>query len=202
MPDESPIPTPLIIPNTVEVVMHAQRSGNERCNVIHYGYTGAPPVESELDTLCQEVETTIIEEQEDHTSQGTHWYKVVAYDLGDPAGAFHERSVTRLGIGGSDVNSWQTAFCLSKRSGRRGRSAHGRYYNFDIPKDNIGEDELNLTIYPSIGDQAARMLEPRVGGRFLPVVASRKLLTTQRFTSVTWDSKMDSQDRRSKARGN
>jgi len=202
MPEEGPDPSPsLIIPNVVEVVCHATRSGAERANVFHYLYSGTPPVEAELATLAQEVETTIIEEQEDHTSAGTTWYKITCFDMGSLTGAFHERSVLRLAVADSNVNSWQTAYCLSKRSGLRGRSNHGRYYNFDVPKNHILEDELVLPIIPSINDQAARMLEPRVGGRFLPAIASRKNHTAVRMTSITFDPKVDSQDRRSKGHG-
>ena len=199
--EEGPLPVPFIIPGCVEVVTHAQSNGNERCNVFHYGYTGSAPVASELESLLADWEASVIEAQEDLTWVGTTYYKAVARDLGDTAGAYAERSMFRIGADGNAATSSQVSLCLSKRSGLRGRSRHGRFYIFDVTDPFFDHDTLNVVYLPLLNNLAENLLETRLSGRFVPVIASRKHLNWVPIRSITWDFTVDTQRRRIPGRG-
>lgn len=202
MPEETgPIPVPFVIPNCVEIVTHAQSGGNERANVCHYSYTGVSPSASELEALCNEWESSVIDAQDDVTHVSSTFYKITARDLGDPVGAFAEKSIFRVGADASSGNSSQVSLCLSKRSGRRGRSNHGRFYLFDTADQLFDKDVLNVVFLPLLNNLAENLLEPRQSGRFLPAIASRKHLTTIQIRSFTWDFTVDTQRRRVPGRG-
>jgi hypothetical protein len=196
-----PAPVPVILADTVEVVMFAERANQSRCNVIHYHYTGGAPTTAELSSLCDEIDTQLIEEYEDFISVGTVWTRILARDMASLSGAMFEKQITRLGAGGSQAAPSNVSLCLSKRSGRRGRSNHGRFYIFDCPEDMFNGDTLNPGYLPSIGDLARELLETRVAGRFTPAIASRKNGDSLPFNSVTWDQVADSQRRRLPLRG-
>jgi len=192
---------PLIMVDTVEVVLFAERASQARCNVIHYHYTGTPPTTGELSSLCDELESQLIEEYEDFVCAGSVWTRILARDMASVSGAMFEKQITRLSAGGSQVSPSNVSLCLSKRSGARGRSNHGRFYIFDCPEDMFNGDTLNPGYLPAIGDLAREMLEVRVGGRFTPAIGSRKHGDSLPFNSVTWDQVADSQRRRLPGRG-
>jgi len=200
MPDGT-IPVPLIIPGCVEIVTFAARDSNERRNVFHYAYTGTAPTAGELETLLEQWELSVIEAQEDLTHNNTVFYKALARDLGDPAGAFAERSMFRIGVDTNDAAPSSVSLCMSKRSGLRGKSRHCRFYLFDLSDNFFSKDNTNLGYLPLLNNLAENLLEHRMSERFVPCIASRKHLETYPIRSFTWDFTVDSQRRRISGRG-
>jgi hypothetical protein len=186
---------------TVQVEMRAQRGTNERRNIIHYFYSGARPTAGELSSLCDFVESNIIEEYEDFVCFGTRWYEIVATDFADLGGATFTKSVNRLSAGGSQVAPGNVSLCITKHCNRRGRSFRGRFFVMDCPEDMFNGDDLNPGYIPVINDMTAKMLLSAVGGRFTPSVGSRKLGGSTPISSYTYDTIADSQRRRLQGRG-
>jgi len=198
------MPTPEVfhpMAGTVEIVMFAQRSGEERRNVIHYQYGGSRPTTTELTNLCNDVVANILNEQEDVASLGTTWYQVTARDMHDQFGNMVTVPCNRLSTGGTDVLPGAVSFCLSKRTSLPGRSFRGRFYLFDLDEAASNGDDLNPLMNVPLGELAVEMLTPRQSGRFAPAVGSRTRAQSQKMLSITWDQIMDTQVRRGKGRG-
>lgn len=192
---------PVILIQTVEVELRAERSGQARRNVIHYFYLGGRPTAAELDQLLLEVENGIIQEQEDLSVLGTRWYEAVATDMHDINGIQRTRSMNRQAAGGTQVFPGAVSLCLSKRTSRRGQSYRGRFFLFDLPEDFFNGDDLNPIYIPGINELVAQLILPRVSGRFFPAVGSRKWSGSTPFNVMTYDLISDTQVRRGKARG-
>lgn len=192
------------VTETVEVVMFASRSGQERRNVIHYKYGllgGGRPTVTELTNLLNDVIGSIINEQEDCTSIGTTWYKVSARDIHDEFGAVAEVNTTRVGSLVGNVMPGAVSICMSKRSGIPGRSKRGRFYLFDLDEASINGDDIAPAFNVPMTELAQALLLPRQGSRFIPCIASKRLGTSVPMTSMTWDQVSDTQVRRGKGRG-
>lgn len=188
---------------TVEVVLFASRSGQERRNVIHYRYAdGSPrPTVTELNNLLNDVELNIIDQQEDLTVLGTTWYQITARDMEDVNGAVATKSVNRVGAIPGNVLPGSVAFCLSKRTARAGRSYRGRFYMFDLDEAFFNGDDLNPTVITAINELVTALITPRQGNRFVPAVGSRKWGGSTPITAITYDTIADTQVRRGKGRG-
>jgi len=186
---------------TVEVVLKAVRSGEERRNVIHYRYSGARPTSSELASLCAGVEATIIDAYEDFVCIGTTWYEITANDVEDAGGATASRSITRVAAGGLQVFPGQVSFVLTKRTGLRGRSFRGRFYCIDLPEDFFNGDDFNPAYSAVVNNLAAKLMQFQVSGRFIPSVGSRALGGSTPIQSITYDYISDTQRRRGKGHG-
>jgi hypothetical protein len=188
---------------TVEVVLFASRSGEERRNVIHYRYgDGSPrPSATELTNLGNDVIGSIIDQYEDFVVLGTTWYKVSVRDVEDANGAYVEIATNRVSAGGSQVMPGGVSLCLSKRTARAGRSFRGRFYLIDCDESMFNGDDLNPAFIPAIDELATALLLPRQAGRFLPSVGSRKLGGSTPMASITYDRVADYQRRRGKGRG-
>jgi len=189
------------ISNTVEVKLYAQRSGRLRLNVFHYRYNNPPPSSAELASLCTEIEGGIVQEYEDFISLGTQWYQIVATDIATSGGATATRSINRLSAGPVDDFPGNVSYVLSKRTGTTGRSARGRFYLIYLPEDFFNGDNFNPFYAATVNDLVFQLLQPRVGGRFTPAVASRTQGISRPITAITSDGVADSQRRRLTGRG-
>lgn len=192
---------PVVITNTVEVVMEASRGGRERRNIIHYKWSGTAPTVAELETLSQEVADNIINSQQAVTCVGTSWSRVTATDLHGPGGATASVSIFRTGTVNGAAAPGNVAFALSKRTGFRGPRFRGRIYLFDLPEGGITDDTLDIGMLPLVTNFGGELMFSRVGGRFVPAVASRTGGFSTNLQSITFDLTSDSQRRRLTGRG-
>lgn len=187
--------------NVVEVVLFAERSGEERRNVIHYNYSGTRPSSGEMLNLLNDVETDIIQYYEDFVALGTRWYQLTARDMTDENGAIASKSINRISAGPVDNLPGAMSLCLTKRTARPGRSFRGRFYLIDLPEDIFNGDDLNVTFIPAINTLITHLLLVRQAGRFTPAVGSRKLQGGTAIQAITYDLVADTQTRRGKGRG-
>jgi len=190
------------VAKTVEVVLKAERSGEQRRNVIHYKYTGDNPSASELQGLLNELEGGVIQEYEDFVSLGTRWYELTARDIDNEFGLQVARSINRLSAGPIDNMPGAVSFVLTKRTDLAGRRNRGRFYLIDLPEDFFNGDDLNIFYIPVINELATQLLASRgLGARFRPAVASKTYGTSEYITAITYDLVADTQRRRGKNRG-
>jgi len=193
--------TPAYMLATVETVLKASRSGQQRRNVIHWRYSGARPSTSELSQLNDEIRDHIIDAQEDFTSLGTVWYEITSTDIEDSSGLQVTSSINRLAVGPVNNLPGAVSHCLTKRTNQRGRSKRGRFYLFDLPEDYFNGDDFN-TFYVSVVNRLCNeLLSARVGSRFLPAVGSRLLSGSTPLQAMSYDYVADTQVRRGKGRG-
>jgi hypothetical protein len=190
------------VAGTVEVVLFAQRSGQERRNVIHYQYGGTRPTVAELTNLANDMAADVIGAQKNLVCAGTDWYQVTCRDIHDQFGNMVAIPVSgQGGTGGTNVLPGDSSVCMSKRSGLPGRSFRGRFYLFDIDESYSNGDDLNPLINIFMTDLASKLLTVRQAGRFTPAIASKLRGQSTKMTSMTWDQVMDTQVRRGKGRG-
>jgi len=189
------------ITNTVEVKLYAQRGGRLRLNVFHYGYDLGPPNAVELAALAVDIENGIVDKYEDFVALGTQWYQIVLTDIDSAGGATHTRSINRIAVGSTEDLPGNCSYVLSKRTGATGRSKRGRFYLIDLPEEFFNGDLINPAIIFAVNQLAAQLLLPRQAGRFVPVVASPTLGTSQVITAITHDGVADAQRRRLTGRG-
>lgn len=192
---------PAYMLNTVEVVTKAERYGEQRRNVFHYRYLSGRPTLAQLTQLCLEVESGIIDKQEDFCSLGTTWFEIQATDIHDGAGLQFARPITRLAVGPVNNLPGACSHCLTKRTANRGRSKRGRFYLFDLAEDYANGDDVNPLYIGVITQLCNELFAPRVSGYFLAAVGSRTLSGSTPITSMTFDMIMDTQTRRGKNRG-
>lgn len=194
--------TPVVILDTVEVVMEANRGGRERRNVIHYGYNGFVPSVGQLEALCNEVANNVINSQQAITCDPTLWNRVTATDLRSGGlGATASVSIYRVGTFVGACAPGNVALCLTKRSGIRGPSHRGRFYMFDLPEGGLDDDTVTLGMLPYLTNLSGELQYTRVGGIFYPAIASRVIGLCYPIQSITFDLITDSQRRRLTGRG-
>lgn len=182
--------------------MSAERSGEERKNIIHYEYQpNTLPSEAEMQALAVEVANNIINAQQPITCIGTNWIEVKVSEMSTAGGLVHTEPIFRAGTAGGGVLPGNSSHCLTKRTGFRGGSFRGRFYLFDLPESYFSGDDLELPILPWVTTLATKIFEPRVGGRFLPVVGSETIHAGTLINAITFDLVADSQRRRLKKRG-
>jgi len=190
------------IAQCVEVVLSAERSGEERKNIIHYKYpSGVLPDESEMHALAVEIGDHIINSQQILTCIGTNWIEIKVSEMSTAGGLVHTVPIFRSGLAAGGNLPGNSAHCLTKRTGFRGGTFRGRYYLFDMPESYFNGDDLELPILPWVTGLANELLFPRVGGRFVPVVGSKTIHAGTIINGITFDLVADSQRRRLKKRG-
>lgn len=187
--------------NTVEVKLFAQRGGKLRLNVFHYGYDLGPPNALELSALAADIETFIVDKYEDFVAVGTQWYQIVLTDISTATGATWTRAINRVSAGSLDDLPGNCSYVLSKRTGAQGRSKRGRFYLIDLPEDFFNGDLINPFVISAVNSLIGQLVLPRQAGRFVPVVASPTLGTSQAIVAITHDGVADSQRRRLTGRG-
>lgn len=193
--------TPVIMANTAQVEIWYERSGQERRNVIHFNDSGSGFTAADLTQLASEVETQIVSKMLPLAAQGTRFYNVRATDIRTPTGPQVDDSFSHMSTGGLQVLPANSSFCLSKHTLVRGRSYQGRFYLADLSEDFFNGDYLNPIYVPGINDLATQLLSTRVSGKFKPAVGSRKLLSSTKMQSISYDFTADSQRRRLPGRG-
>ena len=192
------------VTETVELVSFAERSGQARRNVEHYKYSlaaGPRPTAAELTTLAGEWVNQVLDFQEDLTVVGTIWTKVTVRDIHDSTGAAIEFPTTRAASMVGSVLPGAMSFCLSKRSGIPGPRNRGRFYLFDLEDAFFAGDDLNVVFIGAINNLVTRLMAPRVGGRFIPCIASKRSAASVPWISTVYDLVADTQTRRGKGRG-
>jgi len=188
------------IANCVEVVIKAERSGEERRNVIHYEYT-ADPTASSMTALANGVKDSIVTPCANITCIGTTWNAIQVTNVDAPNSLQIEVPMSISGLAGGGVLTGNASHCLTKRSNLVGRSMRGRFYLFDLFESYCNGDDVELAMIPWINLIASGLTQNQVGGIYKPVVGSRLLQAGTEFHSVSYDFIMDSQYRRLKKRG-
>jgi len=186
---------------TVEVVLSAERNGEERKNIIHYRYTGALPTEAEMESLALGVQSTIIQAQKALSCIGTNWIEIKVSEMSTAGGLVHSKSIFEAGVAMDGVLPGNSSHCLTKRTGFRGASFRGRFYLFDLPEDYFNGDDVELVMLPWATAIANALLTPHVSGKFLPAVGSEAIGGSTLINAITFDLVADSQRRRLKKRG-
>lgn len=205
MPEEGDLPLtfhPMFF--TVEVVLFAQKNGNERRNVIHYHYTGAAPSVAELTNLLNDLDGGMFVNNlyPGLVATGTTWYLLTARDAAAATGAVAAKTVNHpSSYGGAQADNSNVSLCLTKRTGVPRRYARGRFYMIDCPENEFVDDTLQNIYLPGLTLFAAALMASRVSGRFIAAVGSRKYTGSTPITSIDWDFTADSQYRRLKSRG-
>jgi len=186
---------------TVEVVLSAERGGEERENVIHYRYSGALPTAAELNTLCTELVNNLLPVCAVLAVVGTNWVKIKASEMSTAGGLVQEQTVFVPGVALGGVLPGNVSHCLTKRTSFRGPSFRGRFYLFDLAEAYFTGDDVEIALLPFITGLGNALLTSRVGGKFTPAVGSDAIGGSTIFNAVTFDLIADSQRRRLKKRG-
>lgn len=190
------------IVDTVECVLSAERSGEERKNIIHYRYpTGQLPSELQMSQLAQEIANGVINVNQGVVCVGTNWIEVKVSEMSTAGGLVHAEPIFRAGTAGGGVLPGNSSHCLTKRTGFRGPSFRGRYFLFDLPESYFAGDDVEIGLLPWITNICNELLLPRVGGIFTPAVGSETLHASTLINRMTFDLVADSQRRRLKKRG-
>lgn len=189
------------IASCVEVVLKAERSGEERRNVIHYEYTTVVGLEDNMVLLAEELRDDLLSAQAIITCGGTTWNAIQVTNVDVENSLQIELPVNVSGTAGGGVLTGNAAHCLTKRSNLTGRSKRGRFYLFDLPEAYANGDDVEFVMIPWINGVANALTANRVGGIFKPVIGSRLLHAGTEYHSISYDFIMDSQYRRLKKRG-
>lgn len=189
------------IDKCVEVVLKAERSGEERRNVIHYEWSTSVGLEANMIQLAEELRDGLLPFQAILTCIGTVWNAIQVTNVSEPNSLQIELPVNQTGVAAGGVLTGNASHCLTKRSNLTGRSMRGRFYLFDLPEAYANGDDVEMVFIPWINNVVNELTSARVGGIFRPVIGSRKLHAGTTFQSMTYDFIMDSQYRRLKKRG-
>jgi hypothetical protein len=187
---------PIIMLQTVEARLIAERDGEARVNVIHFRYSTSGVTGGQLAQLASDIEDVIIDAQEDMVVVGTTWNSIEVQDMAVPNGLQHVRSINRQGVGGLQVMPGNVSFVLSKKTAQSGRSFQGRFYLFDMGEDFFNGSLLNPSYIDSVDALAAALLQPLASNAFVPAVGSRLLQGSTPITSIVYNDVVDTQRRR------
>lgn len=145
-----------------------------------------PPTEPELLNLATEVYSVMVPKFQ------TFWHNTVQtvecyarnYDVQFAPEATYTPPAPSVGSRGGEAIAAQVALALTKRTGVTGPSRHGTMILSGFAEADVNGDVVVGNIVTGAASLATSILTDRVGGRFIPALASFKLGTRFRLTHV------------------
>lgn len=180
-------------PVTFTSEVHVRYNINSKAceNVIHYKWNNAtPPTDTELTNLATEVATTLVPKMQLMMDNNCTFREVYARNI-DTETAPEATYVFPAGTVGTRAGSPApsgVAFTPIKRTGLTGKSHHGaiRFSGFD--RGDVLRDTIQPFIVNTVLSIFATMLAQRVGGRFIPALASRHLGDSRTLRSMAFEN--------------
>lgn len=174
-------------------------SNQYECGFAYQWNNSTPPSVAELLTLATEVRDTIGLKMRQMTSSNNVWREVHCRNLN--AAVANQNSIqfptNSTGFRGGGSLAANEAMNIVKRSGLTGRSSHGANRVSDFAEGDVDGNTLQSALMTLAASLAVSMVASRVGGRFLPAIASRLLHVAIPYTvAIVLDSDVDSQKTR------
>jgi hypothetical protein len=167
-------------------------------------WAGVPPDQSELDALAQAVGLGVAGKMRSLMATNVNFREVYCKNLNAPGslqGLFIFPNGTNGQRAGSPV-ALNEASGIIKRTAFTGRSRRGRNSISGFVEGDVDGNTLSNGLMQLLLDLAIEMLVARVGGRFLPAVASKVLgNAAPLIAAAVIDSNIDSQKTRLNAHG-
>lgn len=146
------------------------------CNVFHYRWNNTtPPTQAELQTLVNEVETTIAFKLRQLTGASWQYRETYAKNIhAQPASqAIVSSSLAGFPRSGdslpASVSDW-----ITKRTNQTGRSQHGGINISGFVEGDVTGKTIQTALINLLLNLMLSYVANRVGGRFIPAIASRK----------------------------
>src|SRR5215216_5507279 len=172
---------------TTEVNIRYTINAQDCENVIHYKWNSTtPPSVAELYSLAQEVYQTIALKLMAAMHNGCTMREVYArnIDFSSANQATYTQTPPYTGqkVGAKLPN--QNAKSIEKKTGLTGRSHHGGLRLSGLDNTEVDRDTITATLFTLLANIIISLLANRVGGRFIPAVASKTLGTSRAITGL------------------
>lgn len=197
------MPTPRIIPLTVDVHFRYTFQGNLMENVFQFLYVTTPTAATLL-TLATEVANAFLPKYQAFMPTGVQFTEVRADDIGAAgrATATYVFPANTFGTSTSDPVPANVAANIVLRTGLRGRANRGSKRISPFPENQVSGNTLAGTLGTLLLDLALQFLIKRVTNAFTPAVGSMHSAHSTPLTAVSLvDSNTDSQKTRLNGRG-
>lgn len=180
-------------------------AGTNQCeNTLAYLWSGTAPTAAELTSLATEVGGTVAARMRNMMHNGIVFREVYCRNIhtqNAEQGTYTFPPNTTGNRNGSAV-ALNEAAGLVKRTGLTGRANRGRNSFSGFIEQDLDGNTIGATILQVLADVAISILAARVGGRFIPAVASASRgLGIRLQSALSLDSHVDSQKTRLNAHG-
>jgi len=163
-------------PNIMSVEMRAIRNGQKVENRVNINAM-APVIRASLEDVAIGLWNWWVADYAPLLSIGVQLSEVVATDLSIPDGeqfTYNPGGIVTGGIVGASLPN-ESAFCVSLRSGNRGRSARGRFFTLSVNVAQMADDNNLTAAAAGLFVAALNTLRTNIaaGGRALTIVSYR-----------------------------
>lgn len=168
-------------------------------NGFAYKWTGSAPSAAELLSLATELGTTLALRMAGLMHNGVQFREVYCRNLSTEVAnqATYTFPTGTTGTQAGNPVASNEAASMVKRTGLTGRSKHGANRFSEFIESLVDGNTLGSFILSQVAAIAVSVLTSRVGARFAPALASRKLGTAEALiTALLLDSNVDSQKTR------
>jgi hypothetical protein len=198
------VPHPRVIPQTVDVHVRFLFDGSNMENVFQFFY-GSTPTLANLVALATEVAGAIGPKLLPIFTSAVTLLEVFVKDIGYINGTEYTYTFPNgtIGTAPGNPNVGGVSKSITLKTARSGRQFTGRKGIGPISENFTTKSEITSAFVTLLINLAVEMLLSRVGGRFIPVVASLEHLTTAAITGFTLANvEAGSQNSRKGGRGN
>lgn len=165
------------VPNVAQVRIEGSQDGQLTINDLYFEVSGGGITPVNVLALATAVAAWVVGNFAAPLSNDWAASRVVAFDIGDPAGAIAVAPSVVIGGTATESAPNNVAACLSIRTGLAGRSGHGRNYICGIPNADIDINTMSGTLMADIIENYEMLIG---AGTFLAgwqwVVVSRRTL--------------------------
>jgi hypothetical protein len=174
------------VPNTVEIVIQGEISGQPIANVVGATRTGGYS-QADIDLLATDVDAWVASDYLPLVSNSVTYNQTHVRGLN---AIIDLESVDASGVGpGTASGSGMPAnasFVVTLRTGRTGRSARGRFYMWPYSSAALQTSQTVTTVYANAAaDALSNLLTTITGAGFQPVIISRRSLGAVRPVGIT-----------------
>lgn len=164
------------IAQTTTVHLRFTIDGADCENTFHYKWSNTtPPTASELASLVNEVESTLAVKYRAMTAAGWQYRETYAINRhAQPAAQAVISSSLAGAPRGGDTLPGNVSDWITRRTGLSGRSQHGGFNLSGFSEGDVTGKTLQTALINLIINFLLSVLAARVGGRFIPAVASKK----------------------------
>lgn len=190
------------VAQTTEAHLRFQDATNLMENVPAYRWTGSPPSDAELLALGTELDGTLVSRLCAVQTNGVTYREIYCRNI-DTAIANEATFISSRQGGVVGIQeAANVAASLTKRTGYTGRSHHGAMRVGPFQANAIDGNTLTSGLMSGLANVCVSVLTPRVSGRFVSALASRKLGISIALTQcLAQDNNVDSQKTRLNGRG-
>lgn len=199
------MPPQPIIADWLRLVVHVAHEGNTMLYIYNYRHDSGEISESNLQQFCQQFWAQNGSRLAGWSANTYTFTLVECTDRSAVGGAYgnYIPLTSTVGTASGDATPANVASCISLRTGRSGRSFHGRQYAFGFTDSHLTGSNITGGIVASLGTYAQGLISYAFPGPITATlcVASIKHLALYPINGFALDAIADSQRRRLPGRG-